>query len=123
MNIIEEIGGLVVSMTKKPNNTEENIPQKKTTATKAASSKKVEEPVSETRHHGANQLSSGIKHSMKMRIISAIVMVIVIIPAIFLGDWIYFGLITLALIFACYEILGCTNKRTVLTVIVYFIFD
>ena len=71
-------------------------------------------------HH--NELSKGTKKSMVTRILSAIVGLAIVVPAIFLGDWIYFGLITLALIFACYEILGCTNKRTVLTVIVYFIF-
>ena len=109
-------------MTKKPNNTEENIPQKKTTAGKVAPSKKLEEPAPEPRHHGANQLSSGIKHSMKMRIISAIVMVIVIIPAIFLGDWIYFALMTFALGVACWEILGCANKRLPAIFIAYFFF-
>ena len=72
------------------------------------------------KHH--NELSKGTKKSMVTRIISAIVGLAIVVPAIFLGDWIYFGLITLALMFACYEILGCTNKRTVVTVFVYFIF-
>ena len=69
-----------------------------------------------------NELSSGAKKSMLTRIISAVVGLGIIVPAIFLGDWIYFGVITLALAIACYEVLGCTNKRTVLTVVVYFIF-
>ena len=69
-----------------------------------------------------NELSGSAKKSMVVRIVSAIVGLAVIIPAIFLGGWIYFALITLALGFACYEILGCTNKRTIITVLVYFIF-
>lgn len=69
-----------------------------------------------------NELSSGAKKSMSTRIISAAVGLAIIIPAIFLGDWLYFGLITFAMIIACYEILGCTNKRTLVTVIVYFLF-
>ena len=69
-----------------------------------------------------NQLSSGAKKSMRTRIISALVGLVIIVPAIFLGDWIYFAVITAAMIFACYEILGCTNKRTILTVIIYFLF-
>ena len=69
-----------------------------------------------------NELSSGAKKSMLTRIISAIVGLIIVVPAIFLGDWIYFAVITFALGVACYEILGCTNRRTVVTLIVYFIF-
>lgn len=70
----------------------------------------------------ANDLSEKSKKSMLTRIISAIVGLAVIIPAIFLGGWIYFGFITVALGFACYEILGCTSKRTIVTVLVYFLF-
>ena len=69
-----------------------------------------------------NELSSGTKKSMRTRIISAVVGLAIIVPAIFLGDWIYFAVITLAMAIACYEILGCTNKRTIVTVIIYFLF-
>ena len=69
-----------------------------------------------------NELSSSAKKSMLTRIISAVVGLAIVVPAIFLGDWIYFGVITIALAIACYEVLGCTNKRTILTVAVYFIF-
>ena len=69
-----------------------------------------------------NELSGSAKKSMITRIISAVVGLAIVIPAIFLGGWIYFALVTLMLVFACYEILGCTNKRTVFTVLVYFIF-
>ena len=69
-----------------------------------------------------NELSGSAKKSMVTRIISAIVGIAIIVPAIFIGDWIYFGILSAALLFACYEVLGCTNKRTVVTVLVYFIF-
>ena len=69
-----------------------------------------------------NDLSDSSKKSMLTRIISAVVGLTLIVPAIFLGGWIYFGVIAAALIVACYEILGCTNKRTIVTVLVYFIF-
>ena len=75
-------------------------------------------------HHKiqANELSGSAKKSMLVRIISAVVGLAILIPAILLGGWIYFALVTLALGFACYEILGCTNKRTIITVLVYFLF-
>ena len=76
----------------------------------------------EEHHHGKNQLSSSTKKSMVTRIISAVVGLAILVPSIFLGDWFYFALITFALIVACHEILGCTNKRTFLTVVVYFLF-
>ena len=69
-----------------------------------------------------NDLSDSSKKSMLTRIISAVVGLALLVPAIFLGGWIYFGVVTFALIIACYEILGCTNKRTFITVLVYFIF-
>ena len=99
MNIIQGIGGLEQSMIKK-NNTEVH------------------------HHHElqANELSEKTKKSMKTRIISAIVMVFLLVPAIFLGDWFYFILMTIALAAACFEILGCAGKRTIVIYIVYFIF-
>ena len=120
MNITKETGGLVQSMTKK-NDVETvsiNADDVETPKRKGFFSRR--ERGEHKMHH--NELSTGAKKSMVTRIISAIVGLAIVVPAIFLGDWIYFGLITLALGFACYEVLGCTNKRTVLTVIVYFIF-
>ena len=76
----------------------------------------------EHRRIQANELSGSAKKSMVTRIISAVVGLAIIVPAIFLGDWIYFGVITFALGVACYEVLGCTNKRTIITVFVYFLF-
>ena len=71
-------------------------------------------------HH--NQLSVKTKKSMATRIISAIVLIAVVIPAVILGDWFYFGLMSFALLVACYEILGCAGKRTVFIYIVYSLF-
>ncbi len=71
-------------------------------------------------HH--NELTTKTKKSMLVRIISAAVLICLVVPAIILGDWIYFILMSLALCFACYEILGCAGKRTVFIYIVYVIF-
>ena len=78
----------------------------------------------ENKHHRIekNELSSSAKKSMVVRIISAVVGIAILVPCIFLGDWFYFALLTFALIIACYEVLGCTNKRTIITVLVYFFF-
>ena len=55
------------------------------------------------KHHELqhNELTGKAKKSMATRIISAIVLIALVVPSIFLGDWIYFGLMTLALAFAC----------------------
>ncbi len=71
-------------------------------------------------HH--NELSGSTKKSMVTRIVSAIVLVLLVVPSIFLGDWIYFALMTIALGSACFEILGCAGKRTVFIFVIYFIF-
>lgn len=74
----------------------------------------------EIKHPHHNTLSSSAKSSMATRIISAVVGLAILVPAIFLGDWIYFALLTFALAVACWEILGCANKRTPLIFIIYF---
>ncbi len=82
------------------------------------------EPNKNHNHHGPrhNELSKSAKSSMATRIISAAVGLAILVPAIFLGDWIYFGLLTFALGVACWEILGCIGKRTAPILIIYFIF-
>lgn len=70
--------------------------------------------------HGRNHLSNSAKSSMITRILSAIVGLAILVPAIFLGDWIYFALLTFALGVACWEILGCANKRTPVIFLIYF---
>lgn len=69
----------------------------------------------------ANELSEGAKKSMLTRIISAIVLISLVVPSIILGDWIYFVVMTIAIGFAAYEILGCAGKRTFAIYIVYVI--
>lgn len=71
-------------------------------------------------HH--NELSGSAKKSMATRAISAVVLVALVVPSIFLGDWIYFGLMSFALASACYEILGCAGKRTIPIYIIYLLF-
>ena len=129
---MKEIGGLEQSMTKKNNEIEVVKTVTKDVETMPINSNDVELPKrkgffskrdkSAKKGIHKNELTDGAKKSMRTRIISAIVGLGIIVPALFLGDWIYFAVITFALGVACYEILGCTNKRTVVTVIVYFIF-
>ena len=60
-----------------------------------------------------NELSDSQKKSMKARIITGIIGLLILVPAIFIGNWVYFGLMTVVMGIACYEILGCANKRNV----------
>lgn len=76
----------------------------------------------ESKQHRANQLSDGAKHSMRTRILSAVVGLAIVVPALFLGDWIYFALMTIALGIACWEILGCAHKRLPVIFVAYFLF-
>ena len=134
-------------MTKNPNNktgtTKKKTSAKSTTSTKSSSSRATKGTATlkststlsgnstntnntatkaGRRHLEANTLSKGAKSSMAVRLISAFVGILIVGPALFLGDWIYFALLTIALAFACWEILGCANKRTPLIFIIYFIF-
>lgn len=129
---MKEIGGLDQSMKKKSSVVTVEVDEEKDLDDISINSDDVETPKRKGffarrdkttgKRLEKNQLSSGAKKSMRTRILSAIVGLAIIVPAIFLGDWIYFGVITFAMIIACYEILGCTNKRTLITVIVYFLF-
>ena len=131
MNIIKEIGGLDRSMKKKA----EKLNEAETIA--IVSDEEISETTpkkihfwsrrpkdGESKRHRleANELSSGAKKSMATRLISAAVGLAIVVPAIVLGQWIYFIVISVALLIACYEVLGCTSKRTIITVLVYFIF-
>lgn len=69
-----------------------------------------------------NELTESAKKSMKARIISAVVMVALVVPALILGDWIYLMVMTLVIAVACYEILGCAGKRTITIYFIYLIF-
>ena len=109
-----------------PSSTTSSPTKKRTTSNKAntstTSTKNTTTTTNNSNHFGPNQLSSSAKHSMRVRLISAFVGLIIVVPAIFLGDWIYFGLLTLALGIACWEILGCAKRRTVVIFIIYFVF-
>ena len=93
-------------MAKKQNNQPETVQDNKPNA---------HEPIT-------NELSSNTKKTMVTRIISSIVGLAIIIPVIFLGDWIFFIAITIFLAIASWEILGCARRRTVFIFIVYFLF-
>lgn len=69
-----------------------------------------------------NHLNEAAKSSMLTRILSAVIGLAILIPCVFLGDWIYFGIITIALIIATYEILGVCNKRNPFIFIAIFSF-
>lgn len=73
-----------------------------------------------TSAHGVNVLSQKAKKSMVTRLISAAVALIICVPALFLGDWFFFSLVTIALAVACWEILGCVHKRRWVIFIIYF---
>ena len=141
MNITEEIGGLEQSMKKKNNQTVEQVTVEEEVIIEKPvelnlDEEEVEEVAPKKRFHlfgrkhenggartarfEANTLSTSAKHSMLTRIISAIIGLAILVPAIFLGDLIYFALMTVFLGFACWEILGCANKRTFLIFIIYF---
>ena len=102
MNIMKGIGGLVQSMAK--------------------TVKKEETPEVTKEHHGANKLSGSMKKSMATRIASAVVGLLILIPCLFIGDWLYLGAMVFFLAIACWEILGCSRKRTIGIFITYFLF-
>lgn len=52
-----------------------------------------------------NTLNESTKVSMRTRIITAFVGLLILIPCIFVGDWLFYGLVVIALAVAVYEIL------------------
>lgn len=58
-----------------------------------------------------NQISEETKVSMRTRIISAIVGLVVCVPLIVLGDFFFFAFITFATIVGTYEIIHCAKKK------------
>ena len=102
-------------MAKKTN----NLKQQNSTPIESKIVDKKDQDLQRNVHH--NTLSSSAKSSMATRIISGIVLILILVPSVFLGDWIYFGLMTFALAIACWEILGCANKRAPLIFIIYFL--
>ena len=58
-----------------------------------------------------NELTPETKASMKTRIISAVVGLVVCVPLIVLGDFFFFAFVTFALIVGTYEIIHCAKKK------------
>lgn len=57
-----------------------------------------------------NQLSGDLKVSMRTRIISAIVGIIIVFPLFFLGDWFFLAFMVFATSVAMYEIIRCGKR-------------
>ena len=62
-------------------------------------------------HIHVNELSAATKHSLKTRIISAIVGAGTLIPVLFIGDYAFLIYILAILAFCVYEIIHCAGKK------------
>ncbi len=58
-----------------------------------------------------NEISESTKASLKTRVISAIVGLIIIIPAIVIGDWYFFAIVAFCTFVANFEIVKCAKKK------------
>ena len=58
-----------------------------------------------------NEISESTKASFRTRVISAVVATAIVLPAVFLGDWFYFALITFVAIVATVEIIKCAKPK------------
>ena len=58
-----------------------------------------------------NKVSESTKKTFKTRVISAVIGIAVIIPALFLGDWAFFFLIIVALGIGVIELVRCAKKK------------
>ena len=58
-----------------------------------------------------NKISESTKKSFHTRVITAIVGISIIIPAIFLGDWLFFAVIVFALGVGVVELIKCAKKK------------
>ena len=58
-----------------------------------------------------NKISEATKKSFKTRLISALVALAIIIPALIIGDWAYFVLIVLALLIGVIELIRCAKTK------------
>lgn len=57
-----------------------------------------------------NRLSSSSKHSMLTRIITSVVLLLLCVPALFLGGWYFFACISVVCIFSIYEVVHASNN-------------
>ena len=58
-----------------------------------------------------NKISESTKKSFHTRLLSAIIGIIIVIPAIFLGDWAFFAVIVFALAVAVIELIKCAKTK------------
>ena len=58
-----------------------------------------------------NNISSDTKVSMRTRVLSAIIGLIIVVPLLVLGDWFTFALITFMLVVAILEIVRCAKQK------------
>ena len=58
-----------------------------------------------------NKISEATKKSFKTRVISAIVGLAIVIPALILGDWAFFALIVFALLVGVIELIRCAKTK------------
>ena len=58
-----------------------------------------------------NKISDEAKVALRVRVISAIIGLLIIIPCIILGDWLFFVLIGFITAIAGYEIVACAKKK------------
>ena len=58
-----------------------------------------------------NELSNATKVSMRTRIITALVAIAIVLPAVIIGDWLIFGVICLACGFGVIEIIRCAKMK------------
>ena len=68
-----------------------------------------------------NELSSSTKKSLVARIITAIFLVLIFVPAIILGGWWFFGFSVILALLSAIEIVKASNLRGLLRVLIYFI--
>lgn len=54
-----------------------------------------------------NEISEGTKKSLKVRVISALVALVIALPSIFIGDWLFYAFVTFISIVAFWEIVHC----------------
>ena len=58
-----------------------------------------------------NELSSDAVVSMRTRIITAIIAICIVAPIVLFGDWPFFILMSLVLVFAVIEIVRCAKRK------------
>ena len=58
-----------------------------------------------------NELSDKTKYSMKVRIISSIIAIGIVIPAVLFGDWLFVALILFVTVIGAREIINCAKPK------------